>query len=75
MQDIGTEQLAELQRSFKACDSNGDGAIGHREFATLLHALDQDLSDDECLLAFELADADGDDSINFDEFMAWWNGG
>ncbi len=37
-----------------------------------MHALDQDLSEDECLLAFELTDADGDGSISFEEFMGWW---
>jgi hypothetical protein len=32
------------------------------------------LSADECLLAFDLTDADGDGSISFEEFMNWWAG-
>ena len=74
MQNLDTGQLAELRQSFDSCDSNGDGWIESREFATLLHALDQELSEDECLLAFELADSDGDGSISFEEFMVWWSG-
>lgn len=74
MQDLDTDPLAELRRAFDSIDANGDGWIVSAEFGALLHALDQELSDDECLLAFELADADGDGSISFEEFMVWWSG-
>ena len=72
MKDLSTDELAELRQSFDGCDSNGDGWIIVGEFAALLLALDQDLSEDECLLAFEMTDADGDGSISFEEFMGWW---
>ena len=75
MKDLSTDELAELRESFDKCDSNGDGWIIVGEFAALLLALDQDLSEDECLLAFEMTDADGDGSISFEEFMGWWTGG
>jgi Ca2+-binding EF-hand superfamily protein len=74
MKDLSTDQLAELRESFDGCDSNGDGWIIVGEFAALLVALDQDLTDDECLLAFEMTDADGDGKISFEEFMGWWTG-
>lgn len=74
MQDLDTDPLAEMRRSFASIDTDGDGRIAGAEFSALLHALDQELSDDECLLAFELADADGDGSISFEEFMVWWSG-
>ena len=53
MKDLSTDELAELRESFDGCDSNGDGWIIVGEFAALLHLLDQDLSEDECLLAFK----------------------
>ena len=70
--DVDASELGELRQSFDACDSNGDGWIVSKEFSSLLHSLDQELSEDECLLAFELTDADGDGSISFEEFMGWW---
>ena len=74
MKDLSTDELAELRESFDSCDNDGDGWIIVGEFASLLHRLDQDLSDDECLLAFEMTDGDGDGKISFEEFMGWWTG-
>ena len=70
--DVDAGALKDLKPSFDACDSNSDGWIVVHEFSALLRSLDQDLSEDECLLAFELTDADGDGSISFEEFMGWW---
>jgi calmodulin len=74
MKDLQTADLAELRHAFDTCDSNGDGWIINSEFSQLLHALDHGLSEDECQLAFEITDADGDGSISFEEFMGWWTG-
>jgi Ca2+-binding EF-hand superfamily protein len=71
--DVDASELAELRQAFDACDANGDGWIVSKEFSGLLHALDQELSEDECLLAFEATDGDGDGSISFEEFMSWWS--
>lgn len=74
MKDLTTTELSELRQSFDLVDSNGDGWIVSAEFRRLLQDLDGDLSDDECLLAFELTDGDGDGTISFEEFMGWWTG-
>jgi Ca2+-binding EF-hand superfamily protein len=74
MQDLSPEQLAELRQNFDLVDRDGDGWIIGEEFIALLQALDEDLSRDECLLAFEATDADGDGSISFEEFIEWWTG-
>jgi Ca2+-binding EF-hand superfamily protein len=74
MKDLNTGELAELRQTFDKVDSNGDGWIVSIEFSSLLRTLDQDLSEDECLLAFEATDSDGDGSISFEEFMGWWTG-
>lgn len=72
MKDVNTAELAELRQTYDRYDSDGDGWIVQREFAQLLQTLDSDLSEDECLLAFEATDEDGDGSISFEEFMRWW---
>lgn len=74
MKDLSTHELAELRETFDSYDSNGDGWIVVSEFSSLLRALDQDLSEDECMLAFEVTDGDGDGVISFEEFMGWWTG-
>lgn len=74
MDKVTTTQLAEMRQTFDNVDSNGDGWIVGDEFVSLLQALDSDLSKDECLLAFEATDADGDGSVSFEEFMEWWTG-
>lgn len=71
---ITTEQLAQLRQNFDAIDRDGNGWIVLEEFVRLLQDLDPTLSRDECLLAFESTDANGDGSINFEEFIAWWTG-
>lgn len=72
MQDV--TGAAELRQAFDKCDVDGNDRIASKEFLALLRALDSDLSVDECLLAFDLADSDGDGFISFDEFASWWTG-
>ena len=72
MKDMTTDELAEVRESYDRFDSDADGWIVQSEFERLLQLLDPDLSKDECGLAFESADADGDGSISFEEFMKWW---
>jgi Ca2+-binding EF-hand superfamily protein len=74
MPTLSTDQLAELRQNFDNVDGNGDGWIVTAEFVELLQSLDEELSRDECLLAFEATDDDGDGKISYEEFMGWWIG-
>jgi Ca2+-binding EF-hand superfamily protein len=69
---VAAGDLKDLKQNFDGCDSDSDGWIVNHEFSALLRSLDQDMSEDECLLAFELTDTDGDGSISFEEFIGWW---
>lgn len=72
MGQLTDEQLAELRTTFASCDPNGDGFIDREEFHALLQKLDGDVSREECLLDFEVADTEGDGYIGFKEFIVWW---
>ena len=72
--DVNKDELTELRENFESCDTDGDGWIRSPEFETLLRQLDRELSTDECLLAFDMTDSDGDGLISFEEFMGWWSG-
>ena len=72
MAELSDRELGELRRTFDSYDRNGDGFISPEEFHALLIELDGDVSRDECLLDFEVADTEGDGYIGFKEFVAWW---
>lgn len=72
--DVEKDELTELRENFESCDVDSDGWIRSQEFEALLRKLDHDLSPDECLLAFDMTDGDGDGLISFEEFMGWWSG-
>ena len=68
------EAIAELRGRFHEYDGDDDGRIVFAEFCELLAELDEDLSKEECQLAFQGADHDDDGVIGFEEFAAWWIG-
>jgi Ca2+-binding EF-hand superfamily protein len=72
MSKLTDKELADLRKTFAACDPNNDGFIDCDEFHTLLKQLDGDVSREEALLDFEIADNDGDGHIGFKEFAVWW---
>lgn len=63
----------ELRETFHHYDSNHDGSISLAEFARLLDALGAGMHEDELRLGFEALDTDGNHSISFEEFVAWWD--
>lgn len=68
------EAAAELRERFREYDGDDDGRIVFAEFCELLADLGEELSKEECQLAFQGADHDDDGAIGFDEFAAWWTG-
>ena len=90
MPGLNEDELAELRKIFDSCegdgyigfkefivwwsDLNGDGFINPEEFHALLIKLDGDVSREECLLDFDVADTEGDGYIGFKEFIVWWTG-
>ena len=72
MAKLTDEEIAELRKIFESRDLNGDGFIDPGEFHSLLQELDGDVSREECLLDFEVADTEGDGYIGFKEFIVWW---
>ena len=72
MAELTGHEIAELRKIFESCDLNGDGFIDRGEFHSLLQELDGDVSREECLLDFGVADTEGDGYIGFKEFIVWW---
>ena len=72
MATLTHRDIAESRKAFESCDFNHDGFLDQAEFHVLLARLDGDVNRAECLLAFEIADTEGDGYIGFKEFVAWW---
>src|SRR5450631_734474 len=72
MAEVTDEEIAELRKIFESCDLNGDGFIDRGEFHFLLRELDGDVSCEECLFVFEVADTETDGYLGFKEFIVWW---
>ena len=72
MNTLNDRMIANTRKVFEACDLNGDGFLDQGEFHVLLQALDGDVSREESVLDFEVADTAGDGYIEFKEFVAWW---
>lgn len=65
------QQLAELRDAFSAYDKNGDGRITLQELRQALEELDEAPTDAELRTLMLKADADGNQSIDFAEFLAF----
>jgi calmodulin len=65
------QQLAELRDVFSAHDRNGDGRITLEELRQTLEELDEEPADEELKALMIKADADGNQTIDFAEFLAF----
>jgi Ca2+-binding EF-hand superfamily protein len=59
----------DLLNCFKVFDENGDQFITAEELKSVMKRLGQNLNDDEINLMITEADIDGDNRINFKEFV------
>ncbi|AKQ67820.1 Ku domain protein [Myxococcus hansupus] len=58
---------------FQRYDRDRTGTIDRAEFARLLEALGQNISDEELEIAIDIVDTDRTGKISWNEFRAWWN--
>jgi hypothetical protein len=67
-----SDPYAEVREIYDHYDRDKDGVISPREFARVLEALGMELEEHELKLALGEVDRDGSDTIEWDEFLAWW---
>lgn len=61
---------AEIKAAFKAFDLDGDGFITLKEVKNVMKKLGQNVTDEDAQRMITQADKDGNDKIDFDEFLA-----
>lgn len=66
------EELQRVRESFNIIDLDGSGAIDAAELGTLFKHLGQAMTQKECENVLAEMDNDGDNDVNFDEFIDWW---
>jgi Ca2+-binding EF-hand superfamily protein len=62
----------ELLDIFQKYDRNRTGYIEQREFARLLEALGQNITDEELAMAFDMVDTERTGKISWKQFKNWW---
>jgi Ca2+-binding EF-hand superfamily protein len=68
--DISDEELKE---NFDYFDSNGDGKLDRKEFASLMEALGAAEPGEDPGLGFSEIDGDRSGKVDFDEFVRWFS--
>ncbi len=70
--DEFTSSGNELLDIFQRYDRNRTGSIERREFARLLEALGQNITDEELEIAMDMVDTERTGKISWQAFKAWW---
>jgi calmodulin len=68
----GAEQRGRPREDFDFNDLNRDGRLTLGEFIRLMGTVDEDITAEECQIAFDEIDTNRDGRIDFDEFVTWW---
>ena len=69
MSKLSAEQTAELKKAFEVMDTNKDGVVTKDELMGLLKGLGEDVTDEVVDEMINIADANGDGKIDFEEFV------
>ena len=70
VETLTAEQIQEFRQAFDIIDRNGDGAITTDDLATVMRAIGQSPTSNELTDMIREVDADGNDTIDFTEFLA-----
>jgi len=62
----------DLRKRFDSFDKDGNGAIDEDEFASLVRTLRLRLTPEQTQVAFSAIDVNGNQRIDYGEFVAWW---
>ncbi|MEP0356042.1 MAG: EF-hand domain-containing protein [Paraglaciecola sp.] len=71
-QKLAPEKIAEARKEFDFFDADGNGEIGLKEFIELLTVLSPKTKASHVEEGFNLIDKNQDGSIDFEEFLVWW---
>jgi len=69
---LSADQKAEVREIFDHFDTNGNGIIEASEFNDLIQALDAEMDEDAIRVGLSIVDADGNGTVEWDEFLGWW---
>ncbi|KAK8899834.1 hypothetical protein M9Y10_002156 [Tritrichomonas musculus] len=70
VETLTAEQIQEFRQAFDIIDRNGDGAITTDDLAAVMRAIGQSPTANELTDMIREVDADGNDTIDFTEFLA-----
>ncbi len=69
---LDQDQLDEVRDIFGHFDRDKNGTIDAGEFKALLEALGADMEPEAIEIGLSIVDSDGNGTVEFDEFLAWW---
>lgn len=72
LDDISDDELAEIRENFDHFDQDQNGVIDREEFAKLMRAIDDQITDKEVADGLSILDSNRNGVIDYDEFIEWW---